>query len=465
MFFGVAVCFLPLNHALCSRKAFPMNNATRRCLIWMLGAFVLLAPQTVLAQDEIKLEPPPEDPKFPIRRQATPEEAVKIFKKRLEAAPKNTENRTKLGFAYLRWARESGNEEHYKHAEAEFLQVLKANPKSASARALLASAYMAQHKFQEALKLSEEVYADNPGATFALATIGDAYLELGRYDEAGEAYVKLKKAAKGPVPEVLARLARLAEFRGETDRALELLNQAVKQEQTSRPHSPELAWYHLRLGEIYFGSGQIEPASKHLETSLELKENSVPALLALGQVRAAQIRYDDACALYEKAVAQKPDFDLIGDLATLYQLAGNKPKAKELEEKAVSLVPEAKKIETEARHLALFLADREIQLDLAVESARKELKVRQDVFAYDVLAWALLKRGESEAAWEAMQKALSIGTKDARMHFHAGLIARNLGRAEEAKKHLARALEINPHFGFTDPDIARKTLAELTPKP
>ncbi len=155
---------------------------------------------------------------------------------------------------------------------------------------------------------------------------------------------------------------------------------------------------------------------------------------------------------------------MIGDLATLYALAGNEGKAKELEDKAISLIPVAQKIETEARHLALFLADREIQLDLALESARKELKVREDVHAYDVLAWTLFKSGQKEAAWEAMQNALRIGTRDAKMHYHAGMIARGLGQTELAKEHLSRALEINPHFGFTEPEEVRKILSELKPK-
>jgi tetratricopeptide (TPR) repeat protein len=217
----------------------------------------------------------------------------------------------------------------------------------------------------------------------------------------------------------------------------------------------------LILAEVYFHSNQIDKANRHFQASLERREKYVPALLGLGQVRAAQGRYDEAAALYELAVAQKPDFDLIGDMGVLYSLAGDKAKARQLEEKAISLIPEAAKIETEARHLALFLADREIQLDLALESARKELKVREDVFAYDVLAWTLLKCGQPEAAWEAMQKALRLGTKDARMHYHAGLIARAVGRPELAQEHLAKALEINPHFAFTDPQEARKVLAEL----
>ena len=184
-------------------------------------------------------------------------------------------------------------------------------------------------------------------------------------------------------------------------------------------------------------------------------------MLALGQVRAAQSHYAEAVKLYEEAVAQKPDFDLIGDLAALYALAGNEAKARELEEKAISLIPAAAKIETEARHLALFLADRELQLDLALESARKELKVRQDVFAYDVLAWVLFKSGKFPAAEEAVRTALQAGNQRCPHALSCGNDRPRLGKSEEAKRHLSEALKINPHFSFTDPDQARKALAEL----
>lgn len=421
----------------------------------------MLAGRVAFAQDEIKLEPPPEDPNAPKVRMYSPEETIQFFQKKVKASPQNTFLLTKLGRAYLFSARQTGNETHYHEAEKVFQAVLKKKPESPAVLAQLAAVYMAQHRFQEALKLSQEVYRKNSKYTLALANIGDALLELGRYDEAEQTFQELQKKTPAALSEVLARLARIAELRGRTDESLKLLNEALKQERANKPNSPEIAWYHFRLGEVYFGAGQIEHANKHFESSLELREDYVGALLGLGQVRAAQKRYQQAAELYEKVVAQKPDFDLIGDMGTLYGLAGNKSKAKALEEKAVSLVPEAKKIETEARHLALFLADREIQLDLALESAQKELKVRQDVFAYDVLAWVLFKKGETQPAWEAAQKALRIGTRDARIHYHAGLIARKLGRPDAARMHLVKALEINPHFGFDQPVEAKKVLAEL----
>ena len=433
-------------------------HKSRFCI---LGLFAWLVAQTAFAQRPAPLEPPPEDPDAPKVRMYTPEETIEFFRKKVEKSPKSPYLLTKLGHAYVFAARQTGNEEYYEHAEKELRKVLEITPKSEGARALLSATYMAQHRFQEALKLSQDLYRENSKYTAALASIGDAQLELGRYEEAEATFQELKQKTPGELPEVLARLARIAELRGRTNEAVSLLTKALEREEANKPNSPELAWYHSILGEVYFHSNQLEKADRHFQASLEKRDKYVPALLGLSQVRAGQRRYNEAAALYEQVVAQKPDFDLIGDLGTLYSLAGNKSKAKELEEKAISLIPVAAKIETEARHLALFLADREIQLDLALESARKELKVREDIFAYDVLAWVLFKSGQTEAAWDAMQKALRLGTKDAKMHFHAGLIAKSLNRPELAQEHLAKALEINPHFGFTEPEEAKKALAEL----
>lgn len=459
-----------------------------KCLSGALGVVIWLAAQSLSAQPPEKLEPapkdptlqieeeqfprkpldklepPPEDPTLPRVKMYTPEETIAIFQKKVDSSPENVFLLNKLGQAHLFAARQTGKEEHYLLAEKIFQKVLKLSPQEMGAKTQLASCLMAQHKFQEALALSQEVYKKNAENTLALANIGDAQLELGRYDEAEKTFADLKKAVPGEVPEVLARLSRIAEVRGRTSEAIELLEKALESVKTNSPLSPEIAWYESILAEVCFNSNRLDKADEHFQASLKRKEKNVAALLGLGQVRAAQGRYQEACALYEDAVAQKPDFDLIGDLATLYGLAGNEGKAKELEDKAISLIPVAQKIETEARHLALFLANREIQLDLALESARKELKVREDVHAYDVLAWVLFKAGQKEAAWEAMQNALRVGTRDAKMHYHAGMIARGLGQTKLAQDHLAKALEINPHFGFTEAEEARKILEDLKAK-
>ena len=47
------------------------------------------------------------------------------------------------------------------------------------------------------------------------------------------------------------------------------------------------------------------------------------------------------------------------------------------------------------------------------------MKTRKDVYAYDLLAWSLHKQGRNREAAEAMTRALSLGTKDSQLQYHA----------------------------------------------
>jgi Tfp pilus assembly protein PilF len=60
-----------------------------------------------------------------------------------------------------------------------------------------------------------------------------------------------------------------------------------------------------------------------------------------------------------------------------------------------------------------------------------------------------------------MQQALQLGTRDARLFFHAGMIQQRLGHTAQAQAYLQRALETNAHFHLFYADLARRTLAAL----
>jgi tetratricopeptide (TPR) repeat protein len=78
--------------------------------------------------------------------------------------------------------------------------------------------------------------------------------------------------------------------------------------------------------------------------------------------------------------------------------------------------------------------------------ARRELEYRRDVYAFDVLAWNLYRNGELEEAQQTIEKALKLGTRAAKLFFHAGMIHHDLGELEKAQEYFSRALETNPHF-------------------
>ena len=60
-----------------------------------------------------------------------------------------------------------------------------------------------------------------------------------------------------------------------------------------------------------------------------------------------------------------------------------------------------------------------------------------------------------------MTQALRLGTPDARLLFHAGMIHHALGEVDAARDHLARTLALNPVFHVLQADVATRTLAEL----
>jgi tetratricopeptide (TPR) repeat protein len=93
--------------------------------------------------------------------------------------------------------------------------------------------------------------------------------------------------------------------------------------------------------------------------------------------------------------------------------------------------------------------------------ARLEADTRDDVYTDDALAWALYRNGRFRAAARAAHRALRLGTPDALLLYHAGLIAASLDRPDRAARDLRRALALNPWFDLRQAPRARAALAAL----
>ena len=74
---------------------------------------------------------------------------------------------------------------------------------------------------------------------------------------------------------------------------------------------------------------------------------------------------------------------------------------------------------------------------------------RQSGYAWDSLAWALCKAGDSAGALEAARKAIATGLADPHVLQHAGMIFLSAGEVPEGQRLLKHCAEVNPHFaGF-----------------
>ena len=68
------------------------------------------------------------------------------------------------------------------------------------------------------------------------------------------------------------------------------------------------------------------------------------------------------------------------------------------------------------------------------DKAREEIAARQDIYGWDLLAWALHQNGRDGEAAPAMARALALGTRDAMLFYHAGMIERALGDRDAARR-------------------------------
>ena len=219
------------------------------------------------------------------------------------------------------------------------------------------------------------------------------------------------------------------------------------------------AWCRWQLGEIAFSVGDYAAAESHYRDTLTTFPDYFRALASLGRVRAARGDLEEAIKHYERAVYLLPDPAFVAALGDLLKLTGRDREAAAqyaLVEAIAQLSAASGSLYN--RQQALFHADHDIKTEDAYANAAREYAVRKDIYGADALAWTALKAGKPQEAETAMTAALRLGTQDARLFFHAGMIAAALGSRRSARNYLRRALTLSPQFDPLQASIARKML-------
>ena len=259
-----------------------------------------------------------------------------------------------------------------------------------------------------------------------------------------------------------SRLAGLKSLRGDPGGAIADLEQAIADGRAAGRPAESVAWAQWQLATEHLHVGDLAGAEARYGDALVTYPRYHRALAGLGQVRAAQGRHPEAIALIQEAIGIVPQPDYVAALGDLLAKAGRPDEAR----RQYALVEHIGRLSAlnqvlYNRELAYFYADHDTKLDQALALATRELEVRRDVYAYDLLAWARYKNGQPEAARPAMAEALRLGTRDAKVLFHAGLIEGGLGHRAAARDYLRRALAINPTFHVLQADEARRALVDL----
>ena len=377
----------------------------------------------------------------------------------IESAPADPKGYNLLCAAYMKKARETGDFGFNARAEAALNRSFELNSSADNYDAirLKAMLLLAYHRFGEALeaaRLAQEIQPQDPQNYGAIT---DALVELGDYPgafKAAQAMMDIK-----PGTSSYSRVSYLRELQGDTQGAIESMRAAA--EAAGDPETA--AWCRVHLGDLLINSGKAAAADRELDNALYIFPDYYLALAGKARARLAAGDADSAIKFYKQAQERVPLPEFAIALGDLYAQRGLSEEAKRQYD-LVEFIEQAGTTESRAysRNIALFWADHDIKLDEALTIAKREREVRSDIFTSDTLAWCLFKKGQLTEAKTAMDEALRLGTQDARLFYHAGMIEQALGNRRNAIKHLQLALKINPSFDILQAEVARQTLRAIT---
>ena len=323
---------------------------------------------------------------------------------------------------------------------------------------VLASSLMGRHRFAEARDAAERLLASDSGSRSSRALLGEIQLELGDYEAAAGTFGTLLTVRRDLA--VAPRYARWEEIRGRPSEARKLLRAALDQA-SSRHGMPrsQLAWFRWRLGDLALRVGRVDEAESELQEGLALAPEDHRLLDGLARVAAARHRWREAIELGERALAKAVDPGTLGLLSLSYAMLGDSARSAEYERAMATAVRDGP--ETLHRAWSLYLLDHGREVPAVLAAAREEIRVRRDVYGWDLLGWALYRAGAIDEALVASSNALATNTRDAALYFHAGTIAAAAGRTGLARRRLEQALAINPRWHPTQPREACALLERL----
>lgn len=387
----------------------------------------------------------------------TTDQQIATFEKAVAAQPKSPRASLLLALAYLQKVRETADYAYLDRAVRLVDNLLSEDSANNQALRLRNEIGLQKHEFRDVAASAQDLTRLVPNDAGNWANLGDALMELGDYDGAGQAYARM--LAIRPGLESYNRAAYHKFVTGHPNDAIELMKTAIDAGARSREN---IAWCYAELGDMYFKTGKMSEARDAYTEAVKLFPSLHRAHAGLGRIYAAKGDTAAAIERYKRAQAAVPMVEYAAALEQLYTKQGSTAEAR----KQRGMIDVLDKLastrgEKANRTLALIYLEEGRNLNRAVQLTEAELENRGDVYTYDALAWVYFKQGRSEEAVKMAEHALQYRTAEPSFYYHAGMIAAAAGDTEEARQLLTHALDLNPQFDTDAVAAIRKTIAAL----
>jgi tetratricopeptide (TPR) repeat protein len=343
------------------------------------------------------------------------------------------------GRGWVRKARRSGDAGFYVNVAACASATLHVAPASVPALGLRALALMNDHRFSDARAVAETILHKEARDPVALGVLSDALLELGQFEEAAAAVQKMVDLR--PDMSSYSRASYLRWLQGDTAHAKTFIRFALAGRDARDPEPA--AWTFVQAGMLFWNEGDYDGADAVFAEALTWLPEYPPALVGRARVALGRRQPSRAIELLEKAYRIHPLTETAWLLGDAREMAGDTDGALREYDRVVR---DGRRSDTLT--LALFYATKNRALDDAVRLVEAERRIRGGIYVDDVYAWTLFRAGRIAEARGISDRALKLGTPDARLLYHAGAIRLAAGD-REGLALVRRAIALNPGFDWT----------------
>jgi tetratricopeptide (TPR) repeat protein len=394
----------------------------------------------------------------PAEQAAALNDRIAFFEARVSEDAFNVVALNQLAGDYYQRARQTGDIGDYNRADMAATRAVAVLPDFYNSVVAAALTKNALHDFAASLAFAQHAVELRPGQGAGFALRGDDYVALGRYQEAAADYQKAVELEPGLA--AFSRLATISFLRGDTRNAEDFWKQAIASS-ASQP-AENGVYVRVQLAQLYFDRGDLSAAEAQVKRALAAYPGYVHALALSARIDAARGRFDAAIATYPGVVQRQPLLEYVIALGETYQAAGRQAEAEQQFAlvDAIDRLYRSNGVNTDLA-LSVFYSSHDRNLEQALAMAESAYEAAPGVYAADAVAWAMLKNGRPADAVPYSDEALRLGTPDALLLYHAGMVRLANGDNAGATALLESVMRLNPHFSPQQAPIAARALADL----
>ena len=372
---------------------------------------------------------------------------IAFYERRTRTNPDGALDIALLASLYVQQAKSTGDATWFGKASQAAKKSLRLLPMSnVPAKSVLASVAAAEHRFEDAIRLSQEVLTFQPQSVGARVTLTSSYLALGDLNQASIQADQLVDSRRNL--EAFAWRGLVLAAQGRDQEAVHDLNRAISAEDLGEVQ--ESAWVRSVLARLYLRRGKVEEAKELLSEALRISPGYHLALSLMGELEAEDGHYPLAEKYYQDAFRSSKQLAYLVGYAGVKSMSGQAGSARELLNEVEKMTRDELKSGNIGHRLELakILLDRDgaAAAQEGLSLARQEWALRKNVETRYVLSKALMKNSFWSDARNEIQSVLRTGVLDREYFRLASVIERGLQDPQRSEFYFKMALNEGPAF-------------------